>query len=181
MLVSADSLPGQDITARVTVESCHDTQLNVGANLTYMDPQGNPVEQSPETPVTVTVETSSPTVEAGPAVSFIAPADSSPVYFTVARSFYMGASLAGKRVKLAGRISLINSIYYVDDGSTLLSIDPVTGRRKASALLVPVRTDLLTGMPQTGTPTVIQGVCRLESDGRLSLLPLSDISVALLQ
>ena len=99
----------------------------------------------------------------------------------MARSFVQGPSLAGKCVKLAGCIRVINGAYYLDDGSALLKINPTTGRRTGVPTRVPLRTDLLTDIPAIGSFVTIQGVCRQEPDGKLSLLPLSSAALVRLQ
>jgi hypothetical protein len=109
------------------------------------------------------------------------PNSGSPVYFTVARSFVTGPSLAGKCVKLAGRIRVIDGVYYLDDGSVLLTINPANGRRTGIPSRVPLRTDLLTNIPVIGSFVTVQGVCRQEPDGKLSLLPLSSAALIRLQ
>lgn len=96
------------------------------------------------------------------AVTFVVPDDSAPTYFTIGRSFYYGASLAGKKVKMAGRISVLNDVYSIADGS----------------ISVPLRTDLLISQPSVdGTLVTVFGVCRIEDNGQLSLLLLDDTAI----
>lgn len=180
-LVFSRSMPGQDLNASASITYCQITQLDAEASITYLDSAGNLVEESPSTQTTVFVETSLPEATDGPVTTFVKPDTDARVFFTVARSFYMGASLAGQYVKVQGRIRIIGGTCYVDDGSVKLSIDSATGRKIGSPLRVPLRTDLLTSTPLDGEPVIIQGVCRREDDGQLSLLPLSDSAINRLQ
>lgn len=176
---SAACSPGQDISARATVVWLGQKQLSAGATVSYIDPSGNLNRETADQLAHVQAETSLSPMTTSPAVSFVAPPAGAPVYFTAARSFYSGANLAGKCVKLLGRIHTIDGIRYIDDGSSLLSIDQSTGGRVAVPTPVRLRTDLLASPPADGALVTIQGVCRQENDGSLSLLPLSDASVSI--
>lgn len=177
----ADSLPGQDINTQAIMTCQQLTQLNTGTNVTYLDSAGNPTQESEDTAATVYVETSLPSATTGTATTFIEPDADAPVYFTLVRSLYMGASLAGKCVKIAGKIHWIDSICYLDDGSAQMTKNPSTGRIIRDSLRVPVRTDLLTSIPSDGDFVTIQGVCRKESDNQISLLPMLDSAVRHIQ
>lgn len=177
----AGSTPGQDISSCASVVWCEQTQLSSGASVSYVDPSGNPVEESSDANASVQAETSLSPIIAGPATSFVAPPTSAAVYFALSRSLYSGASMVGKCVKLVGRVRTIDGALYLDDGATLVSTDPASGRAAATPTLIPVHQDLLTTAPADGTLVTIQGVCRLESNGYPSLLPLSDSAIAEVQ
>ena len=170
--------PGQDINARADIAFCEQRLVNTSASMSYVDPTGNPGEESPSAPASVQLETTSQAVTSNTVTTFVAPNPGAPVYFTVSRSFYVGASLAGKCVKVLGRFRAIGAAYYVDDGGVLVNIDPVTGRRIKTHTPVPLRVDLLSSLPRDGDTVIIQGVCRRESCGSLSLLPLADSAIA---
>jgi hypothetical protein len=174
-------MPGQDIDARSDVTFCEPRLVNTSASMTYVDPAGNRGEESPSAPASVELETSVDGVTSNTVTTFVAPDSGARVYFTVSRSFCVGASLAGKCVKVVGRFRAIGGAYYVDDGGALLGIDPATGLKIASPTLVPLRVDLLSSLPRDGDRVIVEGVCRQESCGLLSLLPLADSAIAQVQ
>jgi hypothetical protein len=169
-------LPGQDISARAEITFSQKTQAHAGATIAYTDPTGNPGEESPGEPASVDLETTSG-VECAAVTSFVLPDESAHVYFTNTRSFYLGASLEGKCVKLLGRFRTANNVHYLDDGAVLLEQDPLTGQEKGIPCPVILRTDLLTSLPADNDRIVIQGVCRRETNGSLALLPLSNSAI----
>ena len=174
----AGCMPGQDINARANVTFCEQTQINTGACISYIDTAGNPGQESPSAPASVLVEGSGASVASGPAVTFVAPDPGARIYFTSTRSFYRGASLVGKCVKLMGRFRTVGGTYYLNDGGVFLALDPITGVKTKTPTPVALRVDLLSSLPREGDTVTIQGVCRREADGSPSLLPLSDSAIA---
>ena len=171
------SLPGQDISARADITFTEQTQAYTAASITYTDPTGNPVEESRAELVSVVLETTALGAVSDPVTSFVAPNPGAPIYFTNTRSFYRGASLEGKCVKLLGRFCVNGASYQLDDGANLITVDTATGLKIGSSCPVTLRTDLLTNLPNNQDRVIVQGVCRRESDGTLALLPLSNSAI----
>lgn len=171
----ASTLPGQDITARASVAYCVQSDVSASACVVFTD-QTNAAQQSDSEPSTATVETSVAPVYAGPATAFVAPDPMAPLYFTTTNSFYAGASLVGKQVKLAGHLRYLNGTPYIDDGGTTAGADGVS-----TPSGVPLRTDLVSSLPQDGTLVTVQGIVRLETNGQPALLPLSDAGIIAVQ
>ena len=170
-------LPGQDISARADITFSEQTQAHAAASITYTDPTGNPVEGSPGELASVALETTVQGAVSDPVTSFVAPNAGAPIYFTNTRSFYRGASLEGKCVKLLGRFCVNGASYQLNDGANLITIDPATGLKIGTPCPVTLRTDLLTSLPRNQDRVIVQGVCRRESDGTLTLLPLADSAI----
>lgn len=168
------SLPGQDIHARASVAYYVQSQVNASACIDFVDTL-NAAAQSASQPSTAVIESSATPVTGGPATAFVAPDANTPLYATCTSSLYMGASLVGKQVKLAGRFSLVNGTAFLDDGGSVVGPDGsvVNG--------VALRTDLISSLPADGSFVTIQGVVRVESNGQLTLLPLADTSIARVQ
>jgi hypothetical protein len=171
-------LPGEDISARADITFREQTQANAGASIAYTDPTGNPGEESHGELASVALETTVQGATSNRVTSFVAPDAGAPIYFTNTRSFYRGASLEGKCVKLIGRFCVNGASYQLDDGAVLPGVDPATGRKIGIPCPVILRTDLLTSLPQNQDRVIVQGVCRRENDGKLVLLPLSDSAIA---
>lgn len=177
----AGSLPGQDINSSASITWCAQTQLSTAADVSYMDATGATIEQSADQPACVEVETTVSPVISQPARSFVAPDTNAPIYFTISRSFYSGASLQGKSVKLVGRLRTIDGVQYLDDGAKVTLSDSTTGRKTTFSSQVPVLHDLLTAVPADGGLVIVQGVCRIEPDGSPSLLPFGDSAISAVQ
>jgi len=171
-------MPGTDISARASITLYEQTQSTAGASISYLDTSGNPGEESQTQHASVTLETTADAINSDVATVFVAPPAGAPVYFTNTRSFYAGASLEGKCVKLIGVLRLIGNVNYIDDGGVLLNVDEVTGRKIRTPTPVGLRCDLLTSLPAVGTRVLVEGVCRRETSGSLTLLPLANSAVA---
>lgn len=177
MFAYGSSLPGQDISARADITFSEQTQAHAAASITYTDPTGNPVEEPPSEPASVVLETTVVGAVSDPVTSFVAPNPGAPIYFTNTRSFYWGASLEGKCVKLLGRFCVNGASYQLNDGASLIIVDTATGLKIGSSCPVTLRTDLLTSLPKNQDRVIVQGVCRRENDGTLTLLPLADSGI----
>lgn len=177
----AASLPGQHISAHASVSYCSQSEINASACVDFVD-QINAATQSASPPSTAIVETSEAPVSAGPAIVFVAPDSTAPLYFTSTRSFYSGPSLVGKRIKLAGRLDLINGVAYIDDGGTIAVLDPSRpGVITRLPVCVALRTDLISSLPADGSLITVQGVVRMESNGQPTLLPLANSGIIRVQ
>ena len=175
------SIPGEDIISRASLAWCAQTQLSTAASVSYVDPTGETIQQATDQPASVQVDTALSPIVSQPAASFVAPDPSSPVYFTISRSMYSGASLRGKSVKLIGKLRTNDGVQYLDDGATVTLLNPATGLVETFRSIVPVLRDLLTIAPTDGVLVTVQGVCRIESDGRPAILPLSDSAISPVQ
>lgn len=177
----AGSIPGQDITSRASITWCEQAQLSTAASVSYVDADGTIVDQASAQPASVQAEITTPPITSNPAKSFVAPASNAPVYFTLSRSLYSGASLVGQNVKLVGKVRTVGGVQYIDDGAAIVTSDPATGKNTTVSSMVPIRSDLLTNALADGALVAVQGVCRIETDGRPALLPLSDSAVTAIQ
>lgn len=180
VFVYGSSLPGQDISARAEITFSEQRTASAAACVVYVDHCGSLVEESPSEPASVILETTSSTTSEA-VTSFVVPDPDAPVYFTNTRSFIQGASLEGKCVKLLGRFRIINNVHYLDDGAVRVEKDPVTGKTVGIPCPVLLRTDLLTSLPANDERITIQGVCRRERNGELTLLPLSNSAIVTLR
>lgn len=178
---SASTLPGQDIKASVTASYCVQSEVAATASVDFLDHVDAPV-QSTSQPTVALIERTEPLASAGPAVVFVAPEPADPVYYTTTSSLFSGPSLAGKRVKLAGRIWAHNGVVYLDDGGSVAIKDASapSGLTYAPAS-VAIRPELITSMPAPGAVVVIQGVVRYEDNGQPALLPFTDSCMKTIQ
>ncbi len=174
-------LPGTQIRAGASITFFEQTQASTSASVSYVDPSGNSVEESPAESAVVALESTADTIESDKVTAFVAPDSNAPIYFTNTRSFFQGASLEGKCVKIFGRFCKNDASYYINDGAVLINIDPATGHNIGVPTPVLLRTDLLTSLPKDQDTVIVQGVCLREDDGSLSLLPLYDSAITVVQ
>lgn len=173
---SADCVPGQDIKAGAcATASVASTVLTAKACVNYCSSTGTPAPQQQSNTVGVSVGSIFSTKQGNTTIIFVAPPSNCPVYSATVSSILYGPSMVGQCAKLTGRIKTIGSLPYIDDGSTLKvkTSSPVLPYISI-AVYLRLRTDLLTVLPPAGTLVTVQGVVRMESTGKITLLPYDD-------
>lgn len=178
----AGTLPGTQINASSRIAgSIFGAPVNAKAALNYNDSAGVPGPQQISNTIAVTTTISLPVQQGNEVNTFVAPPDDAKTYFTIARSFYGGASLVGQKVKLAGKVESINGGLYINDGSMFLIKGTNGAKNTTESLPVKLRTDLLNVIPSAGSIITIEGVVREEADGQPSLLPFTDDALTAMQ
>lgn len=140
---NAQALPGQEIRVQAVV-MCADS-----AGLQHPAEQSNTVR------------------------TLVAPPDNAAVYFTTIRSIFLGPSLLGRCIKLAGAVASTNGRLFISDGSAIPSMD----RTGSPSARVELRTDLINVDVPVGSFVCVQGVVSVADDGQVGLLPFSNSAV----